>query len=579
MTRIERGTSSQLHTAVLVAFQVAILAAMPALAVGDVRLIDETRLDGTRELGWYSNSGIFMQFDRSPTLVVRASCSLDVTQESDRLRLRFGWRDMPQIDDGAAILFKAGENPVQELPARMADGGSIEVLAAEEVISQLIGEREFVLGVRGAGGAIEERSGYSWVGDEGVHTLEAFRSRCLNPDQPRATQDTARGRSFTGSGANLHIQAAENGDLVLQNDLVRNDMLRFRCLSQPQTWGGHSWSAGTMILAIPRFLDLLDLRDVVWAEGRARVGGYGLGIRDDNDQPLPVPVRFDEGEPQELDVSREFMTEESPALAHRILSGRHWTIHDASPILAKALVSEQMRVGTSRLFVGDLAVEVFIDRARRQGCSNNLAVQQPAVPATSEDQPSTQQPPTPTQTPTQTPTRITDENIPFIYESRAEAPDSDVELMEQISSDYSRFMSDEFARRDLEEQLKPILDSRLLEARAINRVTVDFGSDLGAYDFERSAFPTYHNTSTYVRFGPYSVRFSNAADLSFVPVAEDVARDLVSSMRDSRAISLSVTGTIVRVERSASTGKTVYVRAEQVDVALRSGSAVGTIEL
>ena len=578
MTRIERGTSSQLHTAVLVAFQVAILAAMPALAVGDVRLIDETRLDGTRELGWYSNSGIFMQFDRSPTLVVRASCSLDVTQESDRLRLRFGWRDMPQIDDGAAILFRAGENPVQELPARMADGGSIEVLAAEEVISQLIGEREFVLGVRGAGGAIEERSGYSWVGDEGVHTLEAFRSRCLNPDQPRATQDTARGRSFTVSGANLHIQAAENGDLVLQNNLVRNDMLRFRCLSEPQTWGGHSWSAGTMILAIPRFLNLLDMRNVVYWEGRARqdrFDGRRFSIGGDNDQPLPVPVSFDEGEPQELDVSREFTTEESPALAHRDLSGRHWTTHDASPILAKALVSEQMRVGTSSLFVGDLAVEVFIDRARRQGCYNNLAVQQPAVPATSDDQPSTQQP----STPTQTPTRITDENIPFIYESRAEAPDSDVELLERISSDYSRFMSDEFARRDLEEQLRPILDSRLLEARAINRVTVDFGSDLGAYDFERSAFPTYHNTSTYVRFGPYSVRFSNAADLSFVPVAEDVARDLVSSMRDSRAISLSVTGTIVRVERSASTGKTVYVRAEQVDVALRSGSAVGTIEL
>ena len=257
--------------------------------------------------------------------------------------------------------------------------------------------------------------------------------------------------------------------------------------------GWAALSAGTMILAIPR----------TFVHGR-------------NQQT--APVSFDEEEPQEIVMSREYTTAE--ALSISSIRGRHWTIGDASQILAKALVSERMFVRSRFLFVGDPAVEVFIDRARRQGCYNNIAAQQPEVPATSENG-------TPTQTPTQTPTRITDDNIPFIYESRAEAPAPEGELMERISSDYSRFMSDEFARRDLEQQIRPILDRRLLEARAITRVTVEFGSDLGDYDFERSGFPTNHNSSTYVPFRyRYAVRFSNAADLSFVPVAEDVARDL-----------------------------------------------------
>ena len=91
-------------------------------------------------------------------------------------------------------MFKADDAPVQELPARMAEDGSIDILWAGEAISQMIGAEEVVFGVRGEGGVIDQRD-LNRTGREGMYTLEAFRARCLNPDLPRATRNYARAAS------------------------------------------------------------------------------------------------------------------------------------------------------------------------------------------------------------------------------------------------------------------------------------------------------------------------------------------------------------------------------------------------
>lgn len=536
----ERDTSRRRYPAVLTALQVTLLVAvLPTSAVGEIRLTDETRLDGTRTLEWgsdmFSLTGANL-FTASPVLSVRASCLFDETQEGDRLRLRFGWKDIPSIDDGEVILFKADDAPVQELPARMAEDGSIDILWAGEAISQMIGAEEVVFGVRGEGGVIDQRD-LNRTGREGMYTLEAFRARCLNPDLPRATRNYARA-SLPGGGLSgqLEILTADNGDLVLKNSVLDLHAVSFRCLTEPQTWGGRSWSAGTMIMSNASALVL---------------------------RRSTVPVGFDDEEPQEIAMAEG-----------AIYSGTYWTITDARPILENAVVSDRMdfRRGIGqRVFVGDLTVEIFLDRARRLGCGNTVVEQPPEVPATSENEDENQPP-----------TLLTEDILPFIYESRAEVPALDESLFRLISPDYES-AGDEFARRAHAERLKPILDRRLADARAVSRVTVEFGSGFGAYDFERSGFPTNHTTESYIplRAGAYryAIRFSNAADLSFVPVAEDVAQELVSSMSGRREIVITVTGTIVSAEPSVSVGKAVYVRAEQVDVALRSGTTVGTLEL
>ena len=205
-------------------------------------------------------------------------------------------------------------------------------------------------------------------------------------------------------------------------------------------------------------------------------------------------------------------------------------------------------------------------------------------------------PDVPTTSENQTPTRITHENISFVYESRVSTPEPDEWFMRLISADY-RSASDEFTRRRLADQLQPVIDRRLREARAVSRISVEVTYALGEYDFERSAFPTSAiseyvtnydraNWSSSVSRKGYSLEFTNAEDFAFVPVAEDFAQELITGeMRDSRRVELIVTGTIVRaavvVERSNGyiPLNTLFVRAEQVDVTLQSGTIVRTLEL
>ena len=85
--------------------------------------------------------------------------------------------------------------------------------------------------------------------------------------------------------------------------------------------------------------------------------------------------------------------------------------------------------------------------------------------------------------------RITDGNIPFFYESRADVRAPDHQLAAIISTDY-RNADDEFTRHDLFQQLKPVIESRLSQAEQDTQVYLLIGDNLGNYAFDRSAFPT-----------------------------------------------------------------------------------------
>lgn len=539
MKGLKQDAARRFHVAAAATFLTAICTALPAAAMQFVKLTDETRLDGTRSLEWHAYEGMAEPWE------IHATCSFEADRERDRFRLRFGWRGIPAIEEGDTILLKVDQGPLRELPARMAEDGSIEVLPTIDAISQLIGANEIVFGVRGEGGVIDQRE--TRMADRDSLPLEAFRSRCLNPGLPRARNVSAFG--FFGSVLEdkFRILTADNGDVMLEPVSLFNTAghLIFRCLSEPQSWAGRNWSEGTMVMET------------------ATTSGLGDNL---------LPVSFDGGEPQVVAMSSWA----------RNRYGQRWTLEDATPILEKALVSSTMQVGDGALYtghrtspfevpVGELLIEVFLDRARRQGC-NNSAVKAPEVLAASNSEP---------------PTPLTVDNIAFIYESRAEVPAPDERLFPLISPDYRDYRysrgEDEFRRDSRGDQIKPVLERRLAEARSVGRVTLEYRSELEVYDFERSGFPTGLTTRTYIPYNTtigirtYVVRFTNAADFAFWPMAEDAARELVSSMRGNRTIVIAVTGAIVSAEPT-SNGKTLFVRAEEIDLALSSGRKIGTLK-
>lgn len=80
-------------------------------------------------------------------------------------------------------------------------------------------------------------------------------------------------------------------------------------------------------------------------------------------------------------------------------------------------------------------------------------------------------------------TRITDGNIPFLYESRAAVRAPDHRLAAILSKDY-RNAEDEFTRHDLLQQIKPVIEDRLSQARQTTQVYMLIGDQLGSYPAE-----------------------------------------------------------------------------------------------
>lgn len=172
--------------------------------------------------------------------------------------------------------------------------------------------------------------------------------------------------------------------------------------------------------------------------------------------------------------------------------------------------------------------------------------------------------------------RITDSNIPFLYESRAAVRTPDHKLAAIISTDY-RNADDEFTRHDLFRQLKPVIESRLSQAAQDARVYLLIGARLGDYDFDRSAFPTGMSESTFIRFAEnlfsvlghygYQVRFDNSDQITFVPVPPERARSFASALRRSREVSFRVEGQISRVAEDES--KIVYMNVTKIVISLK----------
>ena len=176
-------------------------------------------------------------------------------------------------------------------------------------------------------------------------------------------------------------------------------------------------------------------------------------------------------------------------------------------------------------------------------------------------------------------TPVTEANILFLYEARAEIPAPHHKLAELISHEY-RNARDEFTRHDLFQKIKPVIDRRLEEARSTSRVVVRVGAELADYQFEKGAFPSGFTESTYLRLRyPYQVRFANAPDFALLRVPVDDARELSGQLRESRRCTFAIEGTIARVAEIDWRNKAVFVEAERVELHLQSGAKVTTLDI
>lgn len=166
-------------------------------------------------------------------------------------------------------------------------------------------------------------------------------------------------------------------------------------------------------------------------------------------------------------------------------------------------------------------------------------------------------------------TRITDGNIPFLYESRAAVRAPDHRLAAILSKDY-RNAEDEFTRHDLLQQIKPVIEDRLNQARQTTQVYMLIGDQLGNYDFDRSAFPTDMSENTYIRFdNGYEVRYDNADQFGFVPVPPEEARSLAGALRSSRAVTFRMEGGVARATEDWDR-KIVYMRVDKIVLSLKN---------
>ena len=170
--------------------------------------------------------------------------------------------------------------------------------------------------------------------------------------------------------------------------------------------------------------------------------------------------------------------------------------------------------------------------------------------------------------------RVNDQNIVFLYESRAEIQAPDHHIASLISVDYRR-AQDEFTRYELMEKIKPVIDKRIAEAGNTSGVYLIVGSNLGEYDFERKGFPTGMGEGVFVNFdNNYTVTFVNGEALGFLPVPMESARALAGQLRRSRRAAISIYGDIVIAKEqdlNYYTKKTVELKVTRIEVELDSG--------
>ncbi len=177
---------------------------------------------------------------------------------------------------------------------------------------------------------------------------------------------------------------------------------------------------------------------------------------------------------------------------------------------------------------------------------------------------------------------ITDDNAYFFYEAHAEIPTSHANLAKLMSSDY-RTAPDEFTAHELLQKMEPVIERRIKEAGEAATVMIKIGAELPNYDFDKNGFPTSITETTFVPFtGNYSARFSNVADLTFVPVSADAAKLLAGRLSRNRSCYLKIFGSI---EKSAeetinnSSQKVITISASRISIELENGTPVGEKKL
>ena len=183
-------------------------------------------------------------------------------------------------------------------------------------------------------------------------------------------------------------------------------------------------------------------------------------------------------------------------------------------------------------------------------------------------------------------TRLTDDNIVFIYESRADIRTPDEWLARKISSDYRR-ANDEFTKYDLMQQIKPVLARRLNEARETQTVFLSIRGGLADYNFEKQSFPTGLGENTIIPYDdPYTLVFTNGSKMSELPVPLAQARTLSARLQKSRDVAYTVTGDIVGVEEGymqrrswggETLAKQVKMNVTTLKVEFHDGAAIKTI--
>lgn len=174
--------------------------------------------------------------------------------------------------------------------------------------------------------------------------------------------------------------------------------------------------------------------------------------------------------------------------------------------------------------------------------------------------------------------QVTDENIPFLYESRVTVKAPEHKIASLISTDY-RTAKDEFTRHDLMKQLRPVIAERLAEAKKTQAVLMRIAIKLGDYDFNRRAFPTGVNSGTFLDHeNGYAVKFTNADAVSLLPVDTETARSLAGHLRDTRRAGLTVHGVIASAKEEKlnySLRKVLNVKIIKIEVQHDSGVPVG----
>lgn len=136
----------------------------------------------------------------------------------------------------------------------------------------------------------------------------------------------------------------------------------------------------------------------------------------------------------------------------------------------------------------------------------------------------------------QTAEKLTNENIAFIYESRADLPTSNESLAKIVSIEYKN-ARDEFTQYELMEKIKPVLKTKLSEAKANNSYFLNVGSKLGEYDFKNNTFPTGFSEGTYIPFeNGYVLSFNNIKDIENIKIPFATAKGLSKKLQKSRKI-------------------------------------------